>query len=502
MAIRTIYALTPDDPSLDPQGRPAPLSVSTDPDELAPIAKDAGALEGSGAAGLAVPSSEGQLARWLRDNPAAAVIVQGALTSLTGGATPSDDIVISTKKMTSLRVDPANLRAVVGAGLTLSELQAALADEDLYYPPAPTHDGASLGGNVATNAAGAATFKYGTTRDWVERLRIVLASGDVLELRRGQCVLEPSDRVRIEASVPIEFDVPSYESPALKKSSVGYYGKRPWDLIDLFIGSEGTLGIVTEIEVRLVPRPSVLTGLCFLHSVADTLALVTDLRQRSLAAWAAKTPGMDVRAIEYFDARCLQMLRNSGKLAEHGVDVPPGAVACLLFEQEIDKTLSHDEILERLAAVHEGKEAVEGIGELMAVLMAHEVVEHTELALPSDSRRKRQLAAIREAIPLDISDYLRAQHEKDKEIHKVAGDMIVPMDHFAHMLGRYDEVFRQHGVDVVIFGHISDGNVHPNGLPRQAADMPRAKQALWELAQEAKALGGCPLSEHGVGKHP
>jgi D-lactate dehydrogenase (cytochrome) len=502
MATVTLHALAPDDLSLSPSGVPAPLELRTDPDELGAIAQDAAALQGTGAAGLLVPTTEGQLARWLRDHPDDAVLAQGALTSLTGGATPSGDIVVSMRRMTSLAVDARGLRAVAGAGVVLAELQAALADRNLYYPPAPTHDGASIGGNVATNAAGAATFKYGTTRDWVERVRVVLRHGDVLELRRGQHSLREGDRLRIEGSRVIELCVPTYESPPLKKSSAGYFVKMPWDPIDLFIGSEGTLGFVTEVEVRVVARPAVLTGLVFLDSAAAAIELVADLRARSLATRAAAAPGLDVRSIEYFDGRCLSMLREGGKLAEHGVDVPETAVACLLFEQELGDDVTEDAIVDRLTAVHEGAVAEDAVGELMAVLVEHGVVERTELAMPSDARRRRQLAAVREAIPLSISERLRRLHDEHPDVHKVAGDMIVPFERFGVMLERYYEAFRQEGVDMAVFGHISDGNVHPNGLPRDGADMAGATRALLRLAEEAKSLGGCPLSEHGVGKHP
>jgi D-lactate dehydrogenase (cytochrome) len=503
MATVTLFSLSPDHPSLEGHACSEPLVVCRDPEELGAIVRDAAAMDGSGASGLVVPGSEAQLGRWLRDNPGVPVLAQGALTSLTGGATPSDDIVVSLRRMTSLQVQAQALRATAGAGLILANLQEALSDQNLYYPPAPTHDGASIGGNVSTNAAGAATFKYGTTRDWVERVRLVLRHGDVLELRRGEHSLMPGDRLRIEGSRVIEVAMPDYESPPLKKSSAGYFVRTPWDPIDLFIGSEGTLGIVTEVEVRLVLRPRVLTGLVFLDSVARTMALVETLRAISLRTRADGGDGLDVRSIEYFDAGCLAMLRAEGKLSEHGVDVPDDAAACLLFEQEVPEYASDDGIVERLVAVHEGGEVGgDAVGTLMRVLVDHDLVDRTELALPGDARRKRQLAAVREAIPLSISDRLRALHSKDPRVHKVAGDMIVPFDRFEQMLGRYVEAFRSRGVDVVIFGHISDGNVHPNALPRDASDMDRAKEALLSLAGEAKLFGGCPLSEHGVGKHP
>ncbi len=505
MTTVTLQTRSPDDPALDRGNDPRDATLILDPDDLALLAADAAAMRGTGAAGLLVPSSAAQLGRWLRRHPRHRVLAQGALTSLTGGATPERDVVVSTRRMTSLRVESDRLRATVGAGVVLADLQEALAASSLYYPPAPTHDGATIGGNVSTNAAGAATFKYGTTRDWVQRIRVVLRHGDDLELRRGDLALSPGDRLRLEGTRRIDLTVPRYVSPPVKKSSAGYFVSDPWDPIDLFIGSEGTLGIITEVELSVVPRPAVLTGLVFMPSLGETLSLVHSLRERSMANRArGSRHGLDVRSIEYFDHRCLELLRQADKLSEHGIDVPPGAVACLLFEQEIQPRGSgSDDIVDRLVAVHEGgAPGDDAVGELMAVLLEHGVVERTELALPSDARRRKQLAAVREAIPLSVSEYLKRQQARDPAVHKAAGDMIVPFERFGAMLSRYGEAFRAEGVDVAVFGHISDGNVHPNALPRDAADMDRAKRVLLALAREAKSMGGCPLSEHGVGKHP
>jgi D-lactate dehydrogenase (cytochrome) len=480
------------------------LPVCTDPDVLATLRRDAAAMHGSGAAGLIEPRSTEQLARWLRDNPTTPLLAQGALTSLTGGATPDGDVVVSLRRMTQLRVSDSGENVQADAGVVLANLQQALADRGLYYPPAPTHDGATIGGNVSTNAAGAATFKYGTTRDWVNRIRMVLRNGDVLALRRGDHIVRAAEVLRFEGSRTFELRMPVYESPAIKKSSAGYFARSPMDLIDLFIGSEGTLGFITEAELRVVPRPRVVTGLVFASRIDRAIALVGELRERSEATRRGdRLDGLDVRSIELFDRRCLELLREENKLREHAVDVPESAVACLLFEQEVALSWSDDAIVDQLVAAGEGASAQRNpIGDLMDVLRRFDVVEATEIALPSDARRQRQLAAIREAIPLSISDWLVRRQKDHPEVHKVAGDMTVPFERFEEMLGCYGEAFRARGVDVAVFGHISDGNVHPNALPRDARDMRQAKEALLSLAAKAKSMGGCPLSEHGVGKHP
>jgi FAD/FMN-containing dehydrogenase len=210
-----------------------------------------------------------------------------------------------------------------------------------------------------------------------------------------------------------------------------------------------------------------------------------------------------VRSIELFDRRCLELIRSEGKLDAIPLDVPDDASACLLFEQEIGRDFSEQQLLDRLVDALEGRpHAGDPLGEIVGVLHSFDAVERTEIALPSQGRRQKQLAAVREAIPLSVSDWLQRQKKTHSAIHKVAGDMIVPFEHFGEMMARYYDAFQRREVDVAIFGHISDGNVHPNSLPRDPEQMARAKEALLELADEAKRLGGCPLSEHGVGKHP
>ena len=141
--------------------------------------------------------------------------------------------------------------------MPLAALQASLTASRLYYPPVPTFDGAFVGGTIATNAAGAATFKYGSTRPWVAGLTVVLANGDVLDIRRGEITSGPDGLFEIELSsgqvaiVP----VPTYRMPDVAKLSAGYYARPGMDLIDLFIGSEGTLGIVVDATLRVIPRP-------------------------------------------------------------------------------------------------------------------------------------------------------------------------------------------------------------------------------------------------------
>ena len=155
------------------------------------------------------------------------------------------ETMLSTAKLRGIRII-GNDRVRVQAGVTIAEIDRELARAGKYYPPAPTFDGAFAGGTIATNAAGAATFKYGSTRKWVEAVTVVLPSGDVLDIERGATHAHDDGHFDLQlANQSRRVEIPRYRPPDVPKVSAGYWAEPGMDLIDLFIGSEGTLGIVT-----------------------------------------------------------------------------------------------------------------------------------------------------------------------------------------------------------------------------------------------------------------
>src|SRR5436309_1264988 len=163
--------------SRPPRGERRLPRIVRDPEALESFLHDAAHFPGGHARAVAMPATEGEIAALLQGPDP--VLPIGAQSSLTGGATPMGEIVLATGRLNRIEaVGADSVRA--GAGVTLIDLDAALQRSGRYYPPAPTFPGACVGGTLATNAAGAATFKYGTTRDWVEALTVVLPTGDVL----------------------------------------------------------------------------------------------------------------------------------------------------------------------------------------------------------------------------------------------------------------------------------------------------------------------------------
>jgi D-lactate dehydrogenase (cytochrome) len=458
----------------------APPRIETDPAIIASFLSDAAHVSGGFSAGVAFPADEGAVAALITQ--ASRVLPVGAQSSLTGGATPRGEVVLSTRALSSIG-DPSGAAISAGAGVPLAELQRTLAASRLYYPPVPTYDGACIGGTIATNAAGAATFKYGSTRAWVDAITVVLASGDVLDIARGEVTASPDGQVTIESasgeSSPVP--MPHYTMPDVAKLSAGYYSSHGLDLIDLFIGSEGTLGVVTAATVRVIPRRRRSLALIRCDEDRQALALTASLRREARAAWEGRGP-LDIAAIEYMDAGALRAAADDA-FARAGISRPRDHSVMLLVQIEIDD--NEDAALERLQAALAGCD-----------------IRQDPLVSPAgDERGAERLLDLREAVPAGVNARVAAAKTAvHPDIEKTAGDMVVPFDRLADSLTLYRRAFESRSLDYAIWGHVSDGNLHPNVIPRALADVERGREAILEIAHGVIAMGGAPLAEHGVGR--
>jgi FAD/FMN-containing dehydrogenase len=407
--------------------------------------EDASGLKGGHAERVIVPADEAGVVEAVREASAAgvALTVGGAGTGVTGGRVPFGGWVLSMEKLT--RLDVSIGQAIAGAGVLLRDVHAAAQRSGQLYPPDPTETGASIGGNIACNASGSRSFRYGPTGNWVERLRVVLADGRVLDVGRGDA---------------IDFDPGSVPRPAVTKSTAGYVLRPGMDWLDLFIGSEGTLGVITEATLKLVPAPkAVLAGVVFFPSDDAAIDSVEDWRVNA-------TP----RMLEYFDATSLGLLRRRHP------EIPPEARAAILFDQELagEDDPEIDAWLER----------VESAGAL---------VEASWFATtPADRERFRKF---RHTLPELVNDTVRQSGAM-----KMNTDFAVPLHANREMLASYRRVLEaEFPGRYVIFGHIGDAHVHVN-LFSDPADPARATAVLKDLAKRAVELGGTVSAEHGVGK--
>jgi len=442
---------------------------------------DAAHVPGGFASGVAFPRNEAEVASLVAN--AERVLPVGAQSSLTGGATPRGEVVLSTRAFSVLG-DPADGSIRVGAGVPLSVLQQKLAARGLYYPPVPTYNGAFVGGTIATNAAGAATFKYGSTRRWVQAATIVLADGDVIDVVRGETRASGDGLIEIESTTGLVRDVrvPGYAMPDVPKLSAGYYAKPGMDLLDLFIGSEGTLGILIEATLKVVARPRRAAALIRCADDARAVALTAMLRRHAASAWSGQGP-LDVAAIEYMDTRALRSVPEEA-LASAGVTRPSGQAVMLLVQMEVS---AREE---------------DALATLQSVLTAAGIEDDPHLALPGDDRGAERLFNLREAVPSSVNTIVAATKQAYPDVEKTAGDMVVPFRRLAQSIELYRTTFETAGLDYAIWGHVSDGNLHPNVIPHSFDDVRRGREAILTIARDVIAMGGAPLAEHGVGRSP
>lgn len=473
--------------------------ISTD---VSAFLEDAAHYPGGHASGVVFPRSTAEVAEVVASG--ATVLPIGAQSSLTGGATPMGELILSTSKLRRI-VETTSTDVTVEAGLTITELQEHLAAVGAWFPPAPTFTGACAGGVVATNAAGPATFKYGSTRDWVEGLVVVLADGTVLDLKRGA---RRANGQRLEVhtrNATVAVRVPSYVMPPVTKRSAGYYAAPDMDLVDLFIGSEGTLGVVTQVTFRLLsPAPQTALALIPCTSESQALQLVGALREASRETWRTNdNAGIDAAAIEHIDRRSIAILREDGVDANNNVSFPAGTELALLVQLEVAPGMTAEAAYADIEHALGDGSTDTSLGRFCRLLDGMGLLDTAELAMPGDRRRAEQLVAIREGVPAGVNQRVgNAKRDIDARIEKTAADMVVPFERFAEMAEVYRRGFASRGLDFAMWGHVSDGNVHPNVIPRSFDDVTLGKEAILELGRDVARLGGCPLAEHGVGRNP
>ncbi|NOZ58698.1 MAG: FAD-binding protein [Euryarchaeota archaeon] len=350
------------------------------------------------------------------------LVARGAGTSLSGAPLPREGCVVVDFTLMNkiIEVDEANAFVAAQPGVVYEELNRVLAEHGLFFPPDPGSGSVcTLGGMVAMNSSGIRAVKYGTTRDYVASLEVVLASGEVLRL-----------------------------GGRYRKSASGY------DLKGLFVGSEGTLGLFTEIGLRLVPKPShraaMIAGFHDFNAAAEAIA----------RAMRART---DVAVLEVMDSRVVKAVEGFS-----GIHLSSAEVLVLAEVEGFDEGVEGE--MRRVARIFREAGA--------EVELAHDEAEIAKLwkarkaALPA-------LARLAETLLLE--------------------DITVPVAALPEMMRRIGRIAERHGLRIATFGHAGDGNLHPTFLLNDEEELERARAAVEELFRECLALGGTLSGEHGIG---
>jgi D-lactate dehydrogenase (cytochrome) len=434
------------------------------------------------------------------------VTIQGGRTGLTGGAVPLGGIALNLEKMTELLYmdysDKEGLYSIAGqAGVLLEDLVAAvnsksldeirgkgtpeqqkaleqfLAESDSFtFPVDPTEMSAWLGGIVACNASGARTLKFGAVRDWVCRIQVILMNGDILDIERGKVFAQDGKfEIIFSDGSTVNFQVPTYKMPDTKNAA-GLFTKPDMDLIDLFIGSEGILGVITEVELGLNKMPAeIMTVMAYFKSEEDAVGFAYDIR-------APDTP-VPMNFLEYFGPNALEMIKE--KAASSGITVPAmgdDTKAIVFFEFSYT-----DETMEAM---------VMGLEE---ILNKHNTSSESSWA-GMDRSELAKMKTVRHFVPETVNATIAMRKAEYHEVHKIGTDMAVPDEALRDYLKFYRETLEAQGMEYVIFGHIGDNHLHVNMLPRNNEEVHQGMDNYMTFAKRAVELGGTVAAEHGIGK--
>ncbi len=354
------------------------------------------------------------------------VTPRGAGTGLAGGAVPAfGGIILDMCRMD--RILDIRIRdrvALVQPGVVYADLERALEPYGFFFPPDPSSSSVcTLGGNVATNAGGIRGAKYGVTRDYVLGLKVVLGDGRILRTGSG-CI----------------------------KSASGY------DLTGLFVGSEGTLGVITEITLKISPKPM---------ATKTALASFSDLEHAGQSVIEIMHSGIVPSALELLDENTIRVLKEHGK-----IDLPP-ALAMILVETdgytEAEASFQMDRVIHVLRKNHA-----------------------VDIRIAESPKEAQDLWKIRKSIG-SLAARLRT--------HNVSEDVTVPISKIVDLMTGISNIARHYDLPFVIFGHAGDGNLHPRimydgSVPDQVERLHKAVEAIFKLACE---LGGSLTGEHGIG---
>ena len=441
------------------------------------------------------------------------VTIQGNRTGLAAAAVPEEGHILNVEKMTRVlgmrigtqgltrdtrcryRTDPdePTVYVRVQPGLTLYNLRKYLATRDFprddwdeaslaafetfrsmpecYFPPDPTESTASIGGMAACNSSGSKSYSYSSMRGYVEAVRLALSDGDIISLRRGERFATGRHfSLTTEGGRVIEGDLPSYRMPGCKNAA-GYYVKDDMDLIDLLIGSDGTFGVFTELELRTIRMPAVIYGLnCYFETQEQAVSFAEKIRSSCSR----------VAAVEFMDKNALEIVRQ-----QKGEEllIPDGCNYMLYLEIHAN---SEDEAMEETDTVIAAMEEAGGDP------------ENTWLAETAADRAR--LLDMRHLVPETVNMRVAARKRKHPGIAKTGTDMALPDEHFIEVLEMYERDLAEGGYEYAIWGHFGDNHLHVNVIPHSMGEMRRAKEMYTRWAEVILSYGGTVCAEHGAGK--
>lgn len=447
----------------------------TDQEEIQNFLSDASNFKGSCEA-VYFPESKDDLISILKEANSSGkkVTVSGNGTGLTGARVPQGGIVVSTEKLNKIiEINTTDGYAIVEPAVLLTEFLSELKTSGYFYPPDPTEKNCFIGGTVATNASGAKTFKYGPTRSFVEELEVILPNGDELYLIRGKnFALDYVLNLISVNSNNYTLKLPQYRLP-LTKNAAGYFSSGNVDAIDLFVGSEGTLGIFTKIKLKILPLPEkVISAVFFFTKEMDALKFIDDARIISYNARRNNLKDeLDALALEFFDQNALEFLKSDFP------NLPTDSEAAVWIEQEADAA-NEDKLLEKWTSI----------------LLAHNGNEDS-VWFATDDKERDKISEFRHAVSANVNEYISRNNFK-----KLGTDIAVPDEIFISFYHEIKQMAVDSKLDFLTYGHFGNSHIHLNILPKNQNEYEAGRKLYLDICDKAVANSGTISAEHGVGK--
>ncbi len=402
------------------------------------------------------------------------VTISGNGTGLTGARVPQGGIVISTERLNKIHEINADEKyAVVEPGVMLSELLSQLKQIKLLYPPDPTEKNCFIGGTIATNASGEKTFRYGSTRDYILELEVILTNGEAVNLKRGEKFADGYNIIlQTDHNSIYSFDIPETVL-SLTKNAAGYYCHKNMDIIDLFIGSEGTLGVVTKAKLKLLPYPEkIISCVSFFMNENDALSFINEARVLSrMNISGFSTSSINALALEFFDSNSLKFLFNDYP------NIPELSGAAVWFEQETN-IIGEETVLDEwtnLIKKHNGN------------------TENVWFAFSESEAEKIQ--KFRHSISANVNEFITRNN-----FRKLGTDVAVPDESFNALYHYSKKIAEEKNINYVVYGHFGNSHMHFNFLPETEDEFIISKELYNNICLKAIELKGTVSAEHGLGK--